>query len=189
MSPRVLSALFLASCLAQLAYPASMIVGHEWTLRAGTPLRVRCQPVDPSDLLRGRYVRLRLETFTVPVDKPEAYLEKPTAYALLETDAAGFARLGGVRSEAPETGLYVSAEIRAVDREKGEVTLGLPFDRYYMGERAAPLAEAAYRRAAGEGDAFVVLRVRGGQAAIEELYIEGRPVAEFLAGQAPDGDD
>jgi uncharacterized membrane-anchored protein len=181
MSLRAVWALFFATCLAQLAYPASMIVGHERTLRAGTPVRVRCQPVDPSDLLRGRYVRLRLETFTVPVERPETYLEKPTVYALLETDAAGFARLAGIRDEAPKTGLYLSAEVRAVDQDKGELTLGLPFDRYYMSERAAPRAEAAYRSAAGQGEAFVVLRLRGGRAAIEDLFIGGRPIAEVLS--------
>jgi uncharacterized membrane-anchored protein len=181
MSLRIISALFFATCVAQLAYPASMIVGYERTLRVGTPVRVRCQPVDPADLLRGRYVRLGLETFRVRVERPETYLEKPTVYALLETDAAGFARLRGIRDQAPETGLYLSAEIREVDQENGEVTVGLPFDRYYMSERDAPRAEAAYQSTAGKGDAFVVLRVRGGRAAIEELFIEGRPVAEFLS--------
>jgi uncharacterized membrane-anchored protein len=141
--------------------------------------------VDPSDLLRGRYVRLRLETFAIPVERPEAYHGSPRVYALLETDAAGFARLGGIRDEAPETGLYLRAEVRAVNEETREVTVGLPFDRYYMDEYDAPRAEAAYRSAAGKGDAFVVLRVRGGRAAVEDLFLGGRPIAELLSDQAP----
>ena len=49
MSLRIGSVLFIVTCVAQLAYPASMIVGYERTLRTGTPVRIRCQAVDPSD--------------------------------------------------------------------------------------------------------------------------------------------
>ena len=185
MSPRIGLVVFALTCVAQLAYPAGMIVGHELILRAGTPVRVRCEAVDPSDILRGRYVQLRLEPFTIPVEKPEDYYGSPTVYALLETDAAGFAGLAGIRDQAPETGLYVRAEIREVNAETREVTIGLPFDRYYMDEYDAPRAESAYRSGAGEGDAFVVLRVKGGRAAIEDLFVAGRPIAELLSAPVP----
>ena len=108
MSLRIGSVLFALTCIAQLAYPASMIVGHERILRVGTPVRIHCQAVDPSDILRGRYVRLRLETFTAPVENPEDYHGSPTVYALLETDAAGFARLVGIRDRAPERILHMA---------------------------------------------------------------------------------
>ena len=181
MSLRIGSVLFALTCVAQLAYPAGMIVGHELVLRVGTPVRVRCEAVDPSDVLRGRYLRLRLEPFTIPVEQPEQYDGSPAVYALLETDPAGFARLGGVRQRAPESGLYVRAEVQSVNAETREVTVGLPFDRYYIGEYDAPRAENAYRSGVGKGDAFVVLRVRRGRAAIEDLFISGRPLAELLS--------
>jgi uncharacterized membrane-anchored protein len=183
MSPRIGSVVFALTCVAQLAYPAGMIVGHELVLRAGTPVRVRCEAVDPSDILRGRYVQLRLEPFTIPVEKPEDYYGSPTVYALLDTDAAGFARLGGIRDRAPESGLYVRAEIQSVNEETREITVGLPFDRYYMDEYEAPRVENAYRSGVGKGDAFVVLRVRGGRAAIEDLFVGGRPISELLSEQ------
>jgi uncharacterized membrane-anchored protein len=185
MSPRIVPVLFVLTCVAQLAYPASMIVGQERTLRAGAPVRVRCQAVDPSDLLRGRYVRLRLETFTIPVERPEAFQGGQSIHALLEPDAEGFARLTAIRDQAPETGLHVSGEVRAVNPETREVTVGLPFDRYYMDEYDALRAEAALRSGAGQGDAFVVLRVRKGRAAIEDLFVGGRPIAEVLSDQTP----
>jgi uncharacterized membrane-anchored protein len=184
MSLRIGSVLFALTCIAQLAYPASMIVGHERILRAGTPVRIHCQAVDPSDILRGRYLRLRLETFTAPVENPEDYHGSPTVYALLETDAAGFAHLVGIRDRAPETGLYLRAEVQEVNPETREVTVGLPFDRYYMDEYDAPRAENAYRSGAGKGDAFVVLRVKGGRAAVEDLFVGGRPIAELLSEPA-----
>jgi uncharacterized membrane-anchored protein len=185
MSPRIVSIAFVATCLAQLSYPASMIVGYERTLRTGTPIRVRCQAVDPADLLRGRYVQLRLETWTTRVERPEEYLESAEVFALLEPDAEGFARLLGIRDRAPETGLYLPAEVRTVDAETGEVTVGLSFDRYYMDEYQAPRAETAFRSSAGKDGAFVVLRVRAGRGVIEDLIVDGRPIAELLSDPGP----
>jgi uncharacterized membrane-anchored protein len=185
MSVRIASVVFVATCVAQLAYPASMIVGYERTLRTGTPIRVRCQAVDPADLLRGRYVRLRLETLTTRVERPVDYQETAKVYALLEPDAAGFARLRGIRDRAPETGLYLPAEVQAADPETGEVTVGLSFDRYYMDEYDAPRAEAAFQSSSAKGDAFVALRVREGRAVIEDLFVDGRPIAERLSDPTP----
>jgi uncharacterized membrane-anchored protein len=181
MSLRLASVVFVVNCLAQLSYPASMIVGYERTLRTGTPIRVRCQAVDPADLLRGRYVRLRLETLTTRVERPVEYPENAKVFALLEPDTGGFARLRGIRDRAPETGLYLPAQVRAVNAETGEVTVGLTFDRYYMEEYEAPRAETAFRRSSGEGGAFVVLRVRAGRGVIEDLIVDGRPIAELLS--------
>ena len=185
MSLRIGLILFVVTCVAQLAFPASMIVGYERTLRLGTPVRIRCELVDPSDLLRGRYVWLRLEELKIPVDRPEDYLGRKAVYALLEKDPSGFARLEGIRSQRPDAELYVKAEVRRWDPETREIAVGLPFDRYYMGEDDAPRAETALRRGAAAGEAFVVLRVREGRAAIEGLFVDGRPIAEVLTGQTP----
>ena len=74
----------------------------------------------------------------------------------------------------------------------GEVRLELPFDRYYMEETLAPEAERAYwdtirRQRRREDDAgppppqtFVTVRVKDGHAVLEELYIDDRPVREYL---------
>jgi hypothetical protein len=72
-----------------------------------------------------------------------------------------------------------------VDPETGEVTVGLSFDRYYMDEYDAPRAEAAFRSSAGKGDAFVVLRVREGRAVIQDLFVDGRLIAELLSDPTP----
>jgi len=50
-----------------------------------------------------------------------------------------------------------------------------PLDRYYMDEHAAPAAEATYR----EHNRREV-RVKEGDAVVEELFIAGMPAREFL---------
>ncbi len=51
-----------------------------------------------------------------------------------------------------------------------------------MGEHLAPEAERAYREHSigASGDAYVTVRVRDGHAVVEQLYIGGKPAAEFL---------
>jgi len=64
----------------------------------------------------------------------------------------------------------------------GLVYVQFPFDRYYMDEHAAPAAEAAYREhSRGEvRDVYVTVRVKDGNAVVEELFIAGMPIREFL---------
>ena len=58
---------------------------------------------------------------------------------------------------------------------------GYPF----LEESAAPKAEAAYREhsRAGNQDAYVTVRVRNGFSALEELYVAGKPIHDFLRAE------
>lgn len=67
-----------------------------------------------------------------------------------------------------------------------------PFNRYYLPEEAAPLAEKLYNRANrrgwsgeenGKTDTYVAVRVRNGVGVIEELYIGGKPVREAVRAE------
>ncbi|MCX7044402.1 MAG: GDYXXLXY domain-containing protein [Candidatus Sumerlaeota bacterium] len=61
------------------------------------------------------------------------------------------------------------------------VTLDLPFDRFYMGETVAPHAETAYRQHSvrQQRDTYLTVRVKSGDAVIENLYIAGKPIGEY----------
>ena len=65
------------------------------------------------------------------------------------------------------------------------VCFDLPFDRYYMEEKLAPAAEAAYRQNSGreKRDAYVVVRIRSGRAVIEDLFICEKPILEYIETQ------
>ena len=75
--------------------------------------------------------------------------------------------------------LHRKEELRLQRKPEGPPLLG---ERSHEG--AAPEAEAVYRaRNAGPSDAWVTVRVLGGRAVLEELYIGGKPVREFLREQ------
>jgi hypothetical protein len=100
------------------------------------------------------------------------------AYAPLKVDTTGFAHFDAATPEPPASGDYIKAHIRYGG-------LDLPFTRYYMNEDLAPKAETAYfeHNKRGQVDAYVTVRVLGGNATLDKLFIAGKPVEQFLAEQ------
>ena len=175
---QVVLVLFVALAVIQLAVSASVVVQRERSLRQGEVYRFRCGPVDPVDALRGRYVALAFEQNEVRT--VESFRPGQKAFAGLEVGADGFARLSGLTSERPKDRPYMRVTVQRSGEERAWVRL--PFDRYYMEESAAPEAERAYRDRSDldSADAWVNVRVRAGHAVLEELYLGGLPVREYL---------
>ena len=181
MIPRqVALPVFICVALLQLAVPLSMISRREVTLRHGRQYRFKTAPVDPYDAFRGRFVALGMENNSGPPAAGAQFSRGQKAYALIEEDGEGFARIAEVSPTRPREGGYITARVRYASGDT--VHLGLPFDRYYMNERRAPQAERAYRDHSRRGnrDAYVAVRVRSGFAVLEELYVAGKPILEFL---------
>ena len=164
----------------QLAVPVWMIASREMTLWDGKQFRFRTAPVDPYDVFRGRYVALQFEQNSAPVPANEKLVMNQKVYAQLVEDEHGFARIAEVTANAPSGNGYVECRVNSLTDSL--VYLQFPFDRYYMDEKLAPAAEAAYREhSRGEvQDVYVTVRVKDGNAVLEELYIEGMPIREFL---------
>lgn len=170
----------LFSCIAliQIAVPVWMIAHREMTLHNGRQFRFRTAPVDPHDAFRGRYVALSIENNKAPVAGSVKLIPNQKVYANIEEDDQGFARIVSITVDRPKGDAYIQTEVDHV--QDNEVYFRLPFDRYYMDEKAAPAAEVAYQKYSGRVDAYVTVRVKSGFAVIEELYVGGKPVLEFV---------
>ncbi len=181
--------LFGAMALAQLAVPAWMIGGREWSLRNGMAYKFLTAPIDPYDAFRGKYVALAFEANHATVDKDIQLSTGDTVYVTVETDPTGYARLASTSTTPPNGANYIKTRVQygipadAANNVDNEVVVDLPFDRYYMDESLAPLAEQAYRANSTQAtrNCYATVRVYKGRAAIEELFIEDMPIADFLA--------
>lgn len=177
----VVFVLFVVVALVQMGVVGAAIGRREAVLRHGRAYKFRTEPVDPFDAIRGRYVAIRLETGPAKYDGRGELAQGQHVYAIIETDPEGWARLPRVTLRPPASGDYLRAAVS--DVAQGQVHLILPIDRYYMEEEAAPKAERAYfehtRRQ--ERDAYVTVRVWRGWAVLEELYVGGKPIRQFLA--------
>ena len=62
-----------------------------------------------------------------------------------------------------------------------------PFDRLWVTEASAPAAEKAYAEHSRREkiDAYATVRVMAGDAGIEELYIAGQPLRDYLRAHPP----
>jgi len=102
---------------------------------------------------------------------------------MLEPDADGFVRWGEVLYEQPSQGLYVKTQAMPYWSEDGEtVYVEQPLDRFYMNEYAAREAAAAYNAQIREApeDCYIRARVLEGMIQVEELYLDGIPIREFI---------
>ena len=183
---------FVAMAAVQLSVPAYMIYQRELTLKTGAPFKFRTAPVDPYDPFRGRYVTLRIEPEEAKPPSGVTLGRNQTIYVSITENEDGFARVEAVSIAPPEQGDFIRAKVRYERwRETKErmVYIRWPFDRYYLEESLAPEAERLYRQHSRgeERDAYVVVRVRSGNAVLEELFIEDTPILEFVKSQLETG--
>jgi uncharacterized membrane-anchored protein len=166
---------FVMVAALQVAVPASLVWKREHTLREGSVWKFRTAPVDPVDAFRGRYVALHFEAETQEISPPADARYRQTVYVTLRQNADGFAEIDQVLADKPSTNDFFEAQLNGK-------TVDLPFDKYWVTERDAPAAETAYRALSrrDKQNAFVTARILRGDAALEQLYLDGQPLGEYL---------
>jgi uncharacterized membrane-anchored protein len=172
--------LFAIAVIAQLAVPGLIVARHENVIRNGETYLFKCAPVDPVDLLRGRYVALRFSEMQAD-GIPDLDHGIDPLFVTFESGVDGFAQVDAVYPEPPSGGPYLRISKYAWRPvAHGEIHIDLPFDRFYMDETAAPEAEKAMRRRGNEtAEAYLEVRILDGYAVPVELYIDGKPASEF----------
>jgi uncharacterized membrane-anchored protein len=172
--------LFILVALAQLAVPGSLIWKRERTLRHGSVWRFRTAPVDPVDVFRGRYLALQFEEEAREIAPPANASDQQAVYVTLRRVPEGFAEIDQVTIAPPRGDDFIEAQLH------GKM-VSLPFDKYWVTERDAPAADAAYRAASrpDKRSAYVTVRVFRGDAALEQLYLDDLPLREYLRLNAP----
>jgi uncharacterized membrane-anchored protein len=180
-------AIFAIVALIQLSVPGSIIWKREKTLTHGRVWKFRTAPVDPVDAIRGRYVVLRFAAEEIPSnDEAVRKLDHgTTVYFVLKEDSEGFAVVERM-SEKPLSGDNIISGESGYWSEHTQHA-HFPFNRFWLTEKNAPAADQAYRENSrrGKQNAYVTVRVRDGDATIEQLYIDGQPLADYLRAQTP----
>lgn len=180
MKKKIIVGLFLSLALVQIAVPLAMIVKREVVLRTGRQFKFKTVPVDPYDAFRGRYVSLRLESGYVLTKNRMNWRTPQPLYALIDVDDEGFARFTALTDTLPQDGPYLRTRVWYTAGERAYLDLSL--QRYYMEERAAPVAEKIYRQRnqGGKKDAYITVRIKDGFAVIEGLYVGGRRIEDVV---------
>ena len=160
----------------QWLVPATMIIGHEMVLEKGEEIKIRCQPIDPVDPFRGRYVSIRLD-LALPdnFEQPADTHKQQHVFARLRLDEQGFAVVDEVLTDEPSTDLYVTGQVQGWRK-----TFAIGLDRYYMNERLAPEAERLVRSGIREDSkVWASVKIFKGRAVLSGLYVDGIAIEEL----------
>ena len=171
----------------QTAVIGYMVEGRASILRSGADIRLKTQPVDPRDLLRGDYVILSYPISTIPKSIVTGEGPKGGAWTRL------FVRL---KPDADGLWAATEASFATLPAQEGSVVLRtLPFDYYTGADGGMPdtlfvqYGIERYYVPEGEGKALedarnqeeleVEARVsRDGTAQIARLILKGEPIYE-----------
>jgi uncharacterized membrane-anchored protein len=126
---------FWALVALQALVPLALIGWNEAALARGTEVTLRTVPIDPLDLFRGRYVRLRYEISDVPA--PPGAEPGDTVYVALRREGE---RWTGDRATRERPG---GTFIRGTLAD-GLITYGI--ETYYADEDEAPRIERESRQ-------------------------------------------
>ena len=181
---KILFPLFLLIAFVQLYVPAKMVLDIEDVLKSGTEYKFKSRPVDPTDLLRGKYITLSYEENRVEVEDGNNWRRGEIVYVYLSTDSAGFAKIKSVSKEKLNNNQdYLKTTVRYVSNESPfELTIDYPFDRFYMEESKAYEAESSYRRSRRDTSqiAYSLVSIKDGEAVLKEVLIDGIPIREVV---------
>ena len=158
--------LIIGVALAQLGLLGFMAGQREWILRTGRTVWLRTAPVDPTDPMRGAYVRLGYEFSEVKedqcrdglaawfADKSRKRFRDREVYALLQPGPQGLAEFVALTDRRPADGLYLRGRADADwSGESLRVRYGLEA-LFLQQEQAKELEVAAAQRRWAEGRAI-----------------------------------
>jgi len=103
----------------QVLVLAFMAGKREYIARTGDVVYLRTAPIDPRDLFRGDYVRLRYEASIVPLARASAdiaeqvkkYTYGGTVYSALEKGEGGLAEVTGLSTTRPASGIFIKGRL------------------------------------------------------------------------------
>lgn len=171
-------AAFVILCIAQVGLMMRTAWVSEGVVTTGEVFDFAVRPYDPVDPFRGRYLRLAFEAEDyVGVVEPSNHVGP--AWATLGRTGDGFGVVTYISAEEP----LDAADTMIVNVLNGDPPrIRFTFTEFYVPEHMGPAADRAWAQANREGNAqaFVRVRVADGNAVIEDLYIDGMTLAEYL---------
>ena len=177
---------FAILVLLQLFVPASVIRKYESIRTGGTPFKFRTAPVDPNDYLRGKYVFLDFRENRFEIKGTKKWEDGQAIFVDIGTDSAGFAKIINVHdNEKDAEKQHIKTTVDYVGGGDGYgqyVYIDWPFNRFYMEESKAPLAEKAYNEIRTDSSkiSYALVKIKNGDAVLENVFIGNQPITEYI---------
>jgi len=190
---KILIPVFIAMVLLQLLVPFQMVFNSEGVIAEGVEYKLKTRPYDPKDPFRGNYVRLNFEISRYTAVDTTGWKKGKQVYVILRKDADGFGEIGHVMKVNPgDFADYLKATLSNFyqTRKGTQLVLNFPFERFYMQEEKAPVAERIFNASARDStkQTYAIVSVNKGEAILRDVQIDGASLSE-LASQELDRED
>jgi hypothetical protein len=178
--------LYLLAFALALAYPLHTIVKLENRANISGVFSFKVAAYDPYDIMRGRYMALRVLPDRCKLED-DSFNSKKKTYLRLGVDQDGFAEILGVSNQKPANGPFLALngeQLRSYE-PKGEILIYYPFNKFYLNEKIAKEADAEVRRisAASDGTDKIYLQVailKDGSFKVDNLYINDKTIRQHI---------
>jgi len=187
----ILLGIFLMVAVAQLYVPASMIMEQKDILETGKLYRFKIRPIDPSDPLRGKYIRLWFADDSFIMPDSINYYRNQTVYLQIYEGSDGYAKIKNVYKTKPQKDLeFLEATISypSYFNDSTRLTINYPFNSFYLDENKAPIAEDVYRESQlnSAKSAWAIVKIKNGAAALEDVLINGISINTIISERQND---
>ena len=157
-----------------------MIESRAFILRHGQEAILKTEPIDPRDLLRGRYVRLN---YAIQQPAPEIVLKffetvpekrfyrDQDVFVALDLGDEGFHEVSEISMGRPSSLIVLRAKASYTPNVNGSMRLDYGIDRFYTNEKLAPELEERMRE--GETTTVIVAVDHFGNAQIKAFQQDG----------------
>lgn len=128
--------IFIILAIFWLLILGGFIAYKEFTLRTGTEVLLKTEPVDPRDLFRGNYVTLRYKISTIDLSKFSnlpTFTPNSVVYAYLSKDENNYGNIVNISTQVPDKGLFIKGKIESVNSTSIRVTYGI--ESYFISEK------------------------------------------------------
>ena len=174
---KYLLGLLILTILIQLFVPAYFVFEKYDTLKTGVEYKFEVSLYDPYDAFRGRYVSIQTVTQRNLYERYDSSaLFQGSKYGLISVAEDGFAFIKSVTDVKPKTGDYV--------KSASSNYFNMPVESYYTDEDIAPQLEQFLLYNRKEVKAYIILRVKDGNAVIQGLYVDGMRIEDYLFNNA-----
>lgn len=178
----ILITLFLLVVAAQLFVPLQMIYNQEDIINTGKLVKFQCEPIDPNDPFRGKYITLNFKENEIKVKNLKEWNSNETIFAKIEMSKNGFAKIKSISKSAPtDNSIYLKLKVNYLADHENKIYLDFPFNRFYMNENKAKNAETVYAESTIDTTkiAYALVATKNGEAVIKDVLIDNISIKEL----------
>lgn len=165
--------------LIQLSLLGSRVYKYENVLQNGKVFYFKPKPVDPRDLLKGRYVILNFNSQSAKCNADELKdISLKYFYVTISKNDKN-TTIGKAYVKKPKSGDFLKVKSYR-SCENSSISFYFLFDRFYMNEYKAKKVEKAYNKLINKQNVLAKVRVLDGVGVIEDLLINSKSVKEYV---------